>query len=214
MTAQVIKKDSPDSAAAAAGALRAGEVVIIPTDTVYGFSAAAPVYAQGREDADMETFKQIADIKGRAEGEKPMIRLIARPEDIFLYAASDARQQAVLAPLLKHWPGALTIIVRLKDGLAARENDARAFRCPGDAWLREVIALAGFPVFSTSANMTGSPPLSHIAGIVAQFSRSARLIVDAGDIDPSRAVPSTIVDAAGSAVKIVRRGSCVVRIED
>ena len=97
-------------------ALKNGDVVIIPTDTVYGFS--------GIVCKDFATDVKIKNIKGRDEN-KPFIQLIASPKDISNYTDDIIPQK-----LFDCWPGALTIIVNDKNG------GTTAFRCPGDQWQR------------------------------------------------------------------------------
>jgi L-threonylcarbamoyladenylate synthase len=204
--ALVVKKDFTDSGGMTAAMLNGGEIVIIPTDTLYGISGAASLERAGDGKPDIRAEncrKRVSDIKGRGENPKPMIRLLARPDDIFVYAEDGGEN---LERLLKKWPGALTVIVRLKDEFAGEKKCA--FRCPGDPWLRDVVARTGCPIFSTSANRTGSAPLLKIADIVGEFSRDVPLIVDAGDCAES--LPSTIVDISDGAFKIVRQGSVVL----
>jgi L-threonylcarbamoyladenylate synthase len=197
MNARIVKKTDSDSIALTARSLTEKNCVIIPTDTVYGFSGVVP-----------ETENAIARIKGRngQRDTKPMIRLISRPQDIFAYTDT-----AVPEELLSRWPGALTIIVPLKALYAESDGAASAscaFRCPGDAWLRDVIAQTGSPIYSTSANRTGEPVLTRIADIIAEFKKDVPLIVDAGDSEDS--LPSTIVALGENGWSVVRQG--VVRV--
>ncbi len=106
--------------------------------------------------------------------------------------------------MLSYWPGPLTIIVNNKneslDGLKTI-----AFRCPGDEWLRNIIAGTGAPIYSTSVNRSGNPVLDTEAAIKAEFEKDVDLIVLDGD--KKSAVPSTIVSVAGGEVKVLRQGA-------
>jgi L-threonylcarbamoyladenylate synthase len=203
MSALIIKKESPCSSEQTARALREGAVVIIPTDTVYGFSALAPL---GENAEATKNEAALEAIKGRDGTRRRMIRLVASAEDALFYAASPIADE-----LLTKWPGALSVIVRLKDQFAFEHDGVLetscAFRCPGDEWLRDVIARTGCPVFSTSANRTGTQPLTKIKRIAEEFSRDVSLIVDGGDAKD--ALPSTIVDARQSVFSVVRQGAVV-----
>ena len=106
-----------------------GEVVIIPTDTVYGFS--------GIVDENFFTDSKIRKIKGREEN-KPFIQLISSPSEIFNYTNDFIPQK-----LIDCWPGALTIIVNDKRG------GTTAFRCPGDSWLRKIIEKVGKELYES-----------------------------------------------------------------
>ena len=197
----ILKKSDPSSIEETAAVLRKGGIVIIPTDTVYGFSGIVDLKAAG---TNFETDTKIRAIKGRAES-KPLIQLIAKPEDIRLYTDDE-----IPAELLSKWPGALTIIVHIKENspLAATAIPATrtvAFRCPGDAWLREIIARCEAPIFSTSVNRSGQPVLDTTAAITKEFSSEADLIIDDGD--KKGALPSTLVTIENSQVRVLRQGS-------
>lgn len=182
-----IRKDTADSADITAKYLRQGKVVIIPTDTIYGFSGTVPASKDS-----------IIRLKGRDEG-KPFIELIARPEDL-----QNLTPDRINSKLLALWPGAITIIVRNFAG------GTTAFRCPGDAWLRAVIEKNGAPVYSTSVNRAGEPALKTIAEIENVFGTLADLIVDDGDCVEGQA--STIVDASKDVYRIVRQGAVEIPV--
>ena len=199
----ILKKSDKASIEQTVSTLRAGGIVIIPTDTVYGFSGIVDL-AKPAAGTRFETDAKIRAIKGRAES-KPLIQLIARPEDIRLYTDDDIPPQ-----LLAKWPGALTIIVHVKENspLAATAiPDSRtiAFRCPGDAWLREIIARCGAPIFSTSVNRSGQPVLDSSSEIAAEFAGEVDLIIDDGD--KKGALPSTLVTIENGQTRVLRQGS-------
>lgn len=198
----ICRKSDFDSIEKVVSAIKNGEVVIIPTDTVYGFSGIA--------DSVHDCDKKIRKIKGRAES-KPFIQLISSPEKIFDYT-----DEKIPERLLKFWPGPLTIIVKdkrfSKAPDAIKNDDAAenicvktAFRCPGDEWLRKILAQIDSPVYSTSLNRSGQPVLDEETAILNEFSSDASVIVLDGD--KKNAVPSTIVEFAGEEIKVLRQGS-------
>jgi tRNA threonylcarbamoyl adenosine modification protein (Sua5/YciO/YrdC/YwlC family) len=189
-SAQVISKADPSSASRTAEELKAGGVVIIPTDTVYGFSSAVSLSGLTRQ--SFSTDDRIRTIKGRSET-KPMIQLIATPQDLAKYTSDN-----VPAILLQKWPGALTIIVNDNRG------GTTAFRCPGDEWLRKVIAECGSPIYSTSVNRSGQPVLDEQAAIIKEFAPEVDLIITDGD--KKGAKPSTIVSITDGTIKVLRQG--------
>lgn len=192
MNCLIIKKQDADSIKTTAELLAQGKVVIIPTDTVYGFSGIA--------DDCSKTDEQIRKIKGRSET-KPLIQLIAKPEDIFLYT-----DDKIPSELLEKWPGPLTIIVNIKKELPLfQQMKTVAFRCPGDEWLREIIGECKKSIFSTSVNRSGQPVLETIDGIKTEFSQEVSLIVEDGD--KPGALPSTLVSVIDGDVKILRQGA-------
>ena len=213
MKTLIKNKSDKDSIETTADILKNGGIVIIPTDTVYGFSgivdlkttAGHAASEQGHtnpEAGHFETDSKIRAIKGRAET-KPLIQLIARPEDLSLYTNDEIPQS-----LLAKWPGALTIIVHIKNDSPLAPSAALptiAFRCPGDAWLREVISHCNAPIFSTSVNRSGQPVLDTEDAITTEFSSQVDLIILDGD--KKNALPSTLVSIEAGAPKILRQGA-------
>lgn len=189
----ICRKCDEESVQIAVDYIRRGKVVVLPTDTVYGFSG----IVDGRH-YSYHTDSEIRRIKGR-EDYKPLIQLLSKPEDLKKYT-----RDLVPDELLSKWPGPLTIIVHTlgNDG----EFTTTAFRCPGDEWLRKVIAGCGAPIYSTSVNRSGMPVLDNINQIKGEFGNEVALIIDDGD--KSGGVPSTIVqvDECGN-IKVVREGS-------
>ena len=200
----ILNKSDPTSIKTTADTLKRGGVVIIPTDTVYGFSGIVDLKDSA---AHFETDAKIRAIKGRAET-KPLIQLIAHPEDLRLYT-----DDIIPDTLLSKWPGALTIIVHVKEesslaDTAIPESRTIAFRCPGDEWLRKIIAECGAPVFSTSVNRSGQPVLDTTSAITSEFENEVDLIIEDGD--KKGALPSTLVTIENGKVKILRQGSVII----
>ena len=178
-------KSDFDSIKKCADSLKNAQVVIIPTDTVYGFSAIV--------DDESKTKEKIQKIKGRGD-EKPFIQLISSPEDIKKYT-----DDKIPSKLLDYWPGPLTIIVNDK-----RINSTTAFRCPADEWLRKIIKECNAPIYSTSVNRSGNPILETENEILAEFNDEVDLFVLDGD--KINALPSTIVSVCDGNFKIIRQG--------
>ena len=192
----ICRKSDSESCFIAADYLRRGKVVILPTDTVYGFSG----MVDGRH-YSFHTDQKIIQLKGRDEG-KHFIQLLSKPEDVKKYT-----RDLIPEELLALWPGPLTIIVHTfaKDGNFA----TTAFRCPGDEWLRNVIGQCGAPVYSTSVNKSGSPALNNLCDIKKEFGSLVDLIIDDGD--KTQGMPSTIVSLElDGSVKLVRQGQLKV----
>ncbi len=187
--ARILPKSDPASVETAAKIMKDGGVVIIPTDTVYGFSGIVGNHSDDR----------IRAIKGRAET-KPLIQLIACPEDLEKYT-----DDKIPPALLEKWPGALTIIVNTKKGGADSAGTTVAFRCPGDQWLRKVINLCDCPIYSTSVNRSGQPVLDTQNSIISEFQKEVDLIITDGD--KKGALPSTLVSIADGDVKVLRQGA-------
>lgn len=188
----ICRKSDSESVSIAADYLRRGKIVILPTDTVYGFSG----IVDGRH-YSFHTDKKICEIKERDEN-KAFIQLLAKPSDIKKYT-----RDVIPCELLEKWPGPLTIIVH------TFEDDGNlkttAFRCPGDEWLRKVISLCGAPIYSTSVNESGKDAINNVSDIKAVFGTKVDLIVDDGD--KNKGIPSTIVSIMeDGSLKLLRQG--------
>lgn len=179
----VISKNLHNSIEITVEKFRNKEIVIIPTDTVYGFSGIAPW-----------TEDYIRQIKGREEN-KPFIQLIASPKDISYYTNEKIEEK-----ILSLWPGPLTIIVPLKED----SSKTIALRCPNDEWLRKIIELTGFSIYSTSVNYSGKEILSDIFDIVDEFESKVSLIVDDGNKKDLKA--STIISIINGKKTLIRQG--------
>lgn len=180
----ILKKDLK-SLRIAASFLKKGDVIILPTDTVYGFSGIVPL-----------TKDKIMKIKKR-EDEKNFISLISNPNDIYRYTDTPIPDK-----IFNLWPGPLTIIVKDKQG-----GGTSAFRCPNDHWLRNLIKETACPIYSTSVNYSGFPVLSDIEKIIKEFEDKVSLIVDGGNLN---GVSSTIVSLTDKEPFILRQGSLFI----
>jgi L-threonylcarbamoyladenylate synthase len=185
----VVAADSPEAFGLLRDGLSAGGIAIIPCDTIYGLVGKVP-----------DTEARIRAVKGRGE-DKPFLQLVA---------GSDwaARLAAVPVPpaLEKYWPGPLTVI------LPGIGGGTVALRVPDSPFLRDLLRAVKSPLYSTSVNRAGQPPLWRIAEIVAGFEARVDIVMDAGDLPEG--VASTIVDATGSPLRIVRPGALTLPAED
>lgn len=160
------------------------EILVLPTDTIYGFS--------GIVNARVE--KKIRDLKGREEN-KPFIVLIANKSDVKLFSDEE------ISPVISNkWPAPLTVILHLRSELIAKwKRETIALRCPNDAWLRKVIEKSA-PIFSTSCNKAHLPPCKSAREIEAVFGEQVNFIVQGEEF---QSLPSTVVTADG---KVIRQG--------
>lgn len=193
-----IKKEKPECLAIARNFLLDGEVIIIPTDTVYGFSGLI------RDDAK----EKLEKIKRRAK-DKGFICLIDEARSALKYIDSSFYTKEEIDSLISNWPSPLTIIFKKKeDSSLAVAKDTIALRCPDDAWLKQLIHSVGSPIFSTSANLSGSPIIHNIRELEETFASSIPLIVDGGELTGNA---STIVDASSKPFRVIREGSYIFK---
>lgn len=171
--------------------LRAGGVVLLPTDTIYGLHARA---------TDQHAADRVAEIKGRADT-KPFVVLgssMASLQEIGIDIRPD-----LLKALQELWPGPLTAILPLRHPIPASRGAASlGVRVPGLEWLRELVARSG-PLLSTSANRSGEPPVESPAGLAQELQKKLDGIADGG---LCHGEPSTIVDFTGDEPRLIREG--------
>jgi L-threonylcarbamoyladenylate synthase len=182
----------PERVAEVVRALRAGEVVAIPTDTVYGIAASLD---------HPSAVRRLAELKGRAP-QQPIALLIDSVEAV----ASQLDDPAALDRVRRLWPGALTAIVRVRAGFAEgvrTDAGTAGLRQPDDDLARAVIRECGGVLAVTSANRHGQPPATSAAEVAAIFG-DALLILDGGP--RSGGAASTVVDLTVEPPAIIREG--------
>jgi len=190
--------DAGDPAAvdAVAAALQRGEVVVLPTDTVYGV-AVLPT--------DGAAVERLFALKGRS-AEVPLAVLCADAEQALALAAADAAAAAAEAAR-RWWPGPLTLVMPRRSGLAlhlGEPADTVGVRVPAHPLVQAVARLVG-PIATSSANRHGKPVATTAAEAVAALGGAGvALAVDAGAIEGTS---STVVDATSVPWRTLREGS-------
>ncbi|HEX7150689.1 MAG TPA: L-threonylcarbamoyladenylate synthase [Thermoanaerobaculia bacterium] len=171
--------------------LRAGGVVLLPTDTIYGLHAVA---------TNARAVGRITQLKGR-EDTKPFVVLgssIAQLRELGVVATDE-----LLAQLGELWPAPLTVILPLREAIPASRGAATlAVRIPASDWLRELIAQTG-PLVSTSANRSGEPPTSDPKNLARDLKEALDGLLDAG---PREGEASAIVDLTSTEPRFIREG--------
>lgn len=168
--------------------LTRGEVVALPTDTVYGVSAIVGASAA------------LFDLKERpADVALPV--LIAEP-------AEAAHYMTFAAEFADHWPGALTIVgarTAASQGWdLGGSSDTIGLRCPDDDQLRRICRAVG-PLVTTSANKHGHPPCTSADEVIATLGDVP--VLDGG---VRNGEPSTVVDATQTPLRVLRQGAIVI----
>lgn len=184
--------------AAATTAIRAGELVVLPTDTVYGLAADA---------FDPAAVRRLLDAKGRGREMPPPV-LIGSVATLDALASSlpDWARDLVA----QYWPGPLTLVVREQGSLQWDLGDTRgtvAVRMPHDPVALELLARTG-PLAVSSANTTGLPAATDADGAAEMLSGSVAVILDGGPTADDR--PSTILDCTGERPRLLRAGAVPV----
>jgi L-threonylcarbamoyladenylate synthase len=195
MTARLLPDDA-SGRAEAAGVLRAGGLVAMPTDTVYGIGVAleAP-----------DGLQRLFAVKDRPL-DRAIVLLVAD-----LAQAGSVGILSAAAQLLaeRFWPGGLTLVLPQTPGArlpAALTGGAVTIgvRLPDHDCPRE-LALALGPLPVTSANLSGQPDAGDASEVFAQLGSRVDLVLDGG---PARGgVPSTVVDCSGELPRVLRAGA-------
>jgi L-threonylcarbamoyladenylate synthase len=180
----------------AAGVLRAGGLVIYPTDTFYGL-AADPRVAAG--------VAAVFAVKGRPAGQA--LPLVAASFDQVVHEVA-VLSEAGDRLARRFWPGPLTLVAdprpALPEGVAASDGSI-AVRVPDHAVARGLADALGFAIVATSANPSGGSPSRDAADAARGFEGRVELVLDAGHTPGD--LPSTIVDARFHPVRLLRAGA-------
>lgn len=178
---------------------KAGNVVSFPTDTVPAL-AALP-----------EKSHLIFALKQRPQN-KPLILMGATPDDLWPYVRGSVEEKLLwLQVTQQHWPGALTLVLPASSLVPAVMNSSDphtiGLRVPAHAVARAILTQTG-PLATTSANLSGQPPLETMSGIAATFAEV--FVLDCCENEGGSSLPSTVAKWVGQDWKILRQGSVLV----
>jgi tRNA threonylcarbamoyl adenosine modification protein (Sua5/YciO/YrdC/YwlC family) len=175
-------------------ALARSGLVVLPTDTVYGLAADA---------FDPVGVRRLLRAKGRSRS-VPTPVLIGAVDTLRALATNLSAETSELASAF--WPGGLTLICRQQPSLRWDLGDSRAtvaVRMPAQADALDLLNDNG-PLAVSSANLTTKPPATTVEQARAMLGEAVDVYLDAGPTPG--ATPSTIVDATGGTLKLVRAG--------
>ena len=179
----------------AAALIRQGEVVGMPTETVYGLAANA---------LDGEAVKKIFLAKGRPQ-DNPLIVHIADFDQIYDLCPSVPPQAKQLAEAF--WPGPMTMIVPKGDCIPDEVScglDTVGIRLPSHPMARALIRESGVPLAAPSANTSGRPSTTTAAHVMRDMDGKIAAVVDGGSC--SVGVESTVVTLACPVSRVLRPG--------
>lgn len=199
MSAQTTEVLAADAAgiARAVELLRAGEIVALPTETVYGLAA------------DATNAQAVAKIYA-AKGRPNFNPLIVHVSGLSMAQQLAMVPRAALDLMARFWPGPLTLVLPLRRGapvasLVTAGLDTLAIRCPDHPVTQAVIEALGRPIAAPSANASGRISPTRAAHVLASLGGRIPLLLDAG---ATRAgVESTIVAVDADGVRLLRPGA-------
>lgn len=195
-TGFMIFGDSQKTRRDAADLISEGGVIAYRTDTFYGL---------GADPFNREAVVHLKELKGREE-QKPILLLMSNVSDLDRLIVSRSLLFNRLASAL--WPGPLTIIGQAVNSLPAEVTAGSGtigVRLPADETVRELLRCCGGILTATSANPSGNPPARTAAEVAGYFPSGLNLIIDGGEVTATE--PSTVVDATGDSVEIIREGA-------
>jgi L-threonylcarbamoyladenylate synthase len=195
---KIVRSSDKNFLEIAAEAIRTGQVLVCPTDTVYGLVCDA---------TNEKAVENIFEIKKRPK-KKPLPIFVKDIEMAKIFAEIGKEQEEFLK---KFWPGKVTVVLKSKFqnpnfkiyGVA---EETIALRIPDHQVISYLLSVIGTPLTGTSANISGQPALTKISEVLKQFTLSRvegpDLIIDVGDLPISK--PSRVVDLTSKKPKIIR----------
>ncbi len=204
MTTELIKirglMQNSDDFMRAGNLLKNGEVVAIPTETVYGLAANA---------FDEDAVKKIFIAKGRPQ-DNPLIVHISEFDDLAEITSEIPESALILAE--KFWPGPLTMILKKNDKIPMAVTaglSTVAVRFPSHIYARAIIETAGVPLAAPSANRSGKPSPTTAQHVMRDLSGLIPMILDGGECDVG--LESTVIDLTGDVPTLLRPGGITLR---
>jgi len=190
----IVKIGEEKAAAIAAKAVLKGEVIVVPTDTVYGLAADA---------ANRKAVSKVFKVKSRKPG-KPLpifVKNIAMAKKV---ARISARQERVMR---LSWPGKATFVVYSKGTLAQETGTLQTIglRQPNHSFLALLLEKTGRPLTGTSANLAGKAPIGEgkrAKEVFKNRKEKPSYIFDMGKLPASS--PSSVVDITKSKARTIR----------
>jgi len=179
--------------------IRNGEIVIFPTETVYGIGADA---------LNLKAVEMIFEIKGR-EKSKPLPIMIGNIKDVYKIARDIPESFFSIAQ--KFMPGPLTVILKKKEGISdliTSGFDTIGVRMPNHNFALPMIKYFGSPIVATSANLSGD---SNPKDYKETFKVKDLCHVGIDQGKSNEGVPSTIIDLSEEEPKILRQGTITLK---
>ncbi len=186
----------------AAAVIRAGGLVVFPTETVYGL---------GGNGLSADAAEKIYAAKGRPS-DNPLIIHVAEPAEARAYTQPSATAWGLYEKLARAFmPGPLTVILPKAEAVPYSTTgglDTVAVRCPSHPVAHALIKAAGLPIAAPSANLSGKPSPTEAEHVIHDLSGRVDMILDGGacDIGLESTIVKIDVDADGPYLTLLRPG--------
>ncbi|MFD1565298.1 L-threonylcarbamoyladenylate synthase [Haloarchaeobius amylolyticus] len=182
----------------AAEAIDAGELVVYPTETVYGLGAAA---------LEPDAVERVFEVKGR-DRSKPLSFAVPSVPSALQYVRATERERRFMATFL---PGPVTVLCRRREAVPdelTAGRDRVGVRVPDHPLALRLCEKAGTPITATSANVSGRPSVRELEDLDPEIREAAAVALDGGETDGTE---STVVDVSSETIH--RRGAQADEIE-
>ena len=180
----------------AAELIKCGELVAVPTETVYGLVG---------NGLNADAVERIYEVKGRPQV-KPLALMIPSSGSMERYCEPVPEQAKMLAK--RFWPGPLTIVLKARDlvpEIVRAGGDTVALRCPDHPLTLELLQKVQLPLAAPSANPSGEPSPKNAAKVVEYFDGKISAVIDGGECGIG--TESTIIDMSKTPYKILREAA-------
>lgn len=195
----MLRLEDPSAATRALELIRQGEVVAVPTDTVYGIAT---------DGFDETAVERLFVVKERPS-HKAIMLLLGDLAD--LHVAVTRVTEELLSLAEAFWPGGLTLVVSARPELPPNltaGSGTIGIRLPDAPFARALARALGHPLAATSANLSGGPNPRTAADVLYALGGRIPLIVDGG-ATPG-ALPSTVLDCTVEPPRVLRVGALAV----
>ena len=180
--------------------LNNGELVILPTDTVYGIHADA---------TNIEAIKKVDEAK---HSNKPHLMLVSSIDMLEEYVLEINDLQRKL--INKYWPNTLTILFKKNDKISdelTKGSEYIGVRMPNNEFLLKLISEFGKPLLSTSANITNMDVITNTSLIEEELKNKISYIYDIGELGNTA---STLIKVEYNKIVFLREGILAEQIKE
>jgi len=183
--------------------VKSGAVVSFPTDTVPALAA-------------LPEKSHLIFAAKRREQDKPLILMAATAEELWPFCNTNIQEFQIWQQVSdRYWPGALTLVLPASDKVLTEVNPLDSttigIRVPNSNIARQILAQTG-PLATTSANLSGQPPLETMTEIDAQFPDVLTLLLEEELKNQAVDVPSTVAKWTNNGWQILREGAIKLTI--
>ena len=189
------KSSRADTFPDAVGALKRGEVIVFPTETLYGLGADALNFA---------AVEKVFQLKGR-DPNNPIPVLVADQEMLLKVVANVP--PAAITLMNGFWPGPLTLVLPARQGIPApllNGTGGIGVRISSQLIATELVNALGRPLTATSANPSGQTPARTLEEAKKYFAGRIEIFVDSGKLTSKTG--STVAEISGDMIRVIRAG--------